>query len=136
MSHPENLLFTIVKKTDFIGSLYSNRYKFQHYNISDNSLSLNGKQFPNEGVYLGMDNEKKFFMGYRTLFDASGIDHSNTELQITHDTYINVYFFYPLTSHLIGACRRIIRPIPRTAILESNYNLISRCPKRTRPCFT
>ena len=52
-------------------------------------MSLNGKQFPNEGVYLGMDNEKKFFMGYRTLFDASGIDHSNTELQITHDTYIS-----------------------------------------------
>ena len=52
---------------------------------------MNGKQFPNEGLYLGMDHEKNFAMGYRTIFDASGIHHSNTGLQITHDMYINGY---------------------------------------------
>ena len=31
-------------------------------------------------------------MGYRTLFKASGIHHSNTGLQMTHDMYINGYF--------------------------------------------
>ena len=31
-------------------------------------------------------------MGYRTLFEGSGIHHSNTGLQITHDMYINGYF--------------------------------------------
>jgi len=31
-------------------------------------------------------------MGYRTLFEGSGIHHSNSGLQITHDMYINDYF--------------------------------------------
>jgi hypothetical protein len=31
-------------------------------------------------------------MAYRTLFEASGIHHSNSGLQITHDMYIAGYF--------------------------------------------
>ena len=31
-------------------------------------------------------------MGYRTLFEGSGIHHSNSGLQITNDMYINGYF--------------------------------------------
>ena len=31
-------------------------------------------------------------MGYRTLFEAFGIHHSYSGLQITHDMYINVFF--------------------------------------------
>ena len=34
----------MVENTDVIGSLESNAYKFQHYDISDNSLFVNGKQ--------------------------------------------------------------------------------------------
>ena len=50
----KRLLFTMLKNTDFNGSLDSNPYKFQHYDISDISLFVNGKQFPNEGLTLGM----------------------------------------------------------------------------------
>jgi len=53
---------------------------------------VRGKQFPNEGLTLGMNHEKTSVMGYRTLFQASGIHHSNTGLQITHDVYLNSYF--------------------------------------------
>ena len=31
-------------------------------------------------------------VGYMTHFEVSGIHHSNTGLQITHDIYINGYF--------------------------------------------
>jgi len=73
-------LFTIDKNTDFIGSLDSNPYKFQQY-INDFSLFVNEKQFPNEVLSLGMDHEKSSVMGYRTLFEASGIHHLNLGLQ-------------------------------------------------------
>jgi len=53
---------------------------------------VNDKQFPKEGLSLGKDNEKTSVMDYRTLFEAFGINHSNTGLQITHDNYINDYF--------------------------------------------
>jgi len=39
-----------------------------------------------------MDLEKTSVISYRTLFEASGIHHSKTGLQITHDVYINGYF--------------------------------------------
>ena len=88
---PKRLLFSMVKNTDFNGSLDSNPYKFQHYDIRDFSLFVNGKQFPNEGLTVVMDHEKTSVMGYRKLFEASGIHHSNTGLQITHDMCINIY---------------------------------------------
>jgi len=39
-----------------------------------------------------MDHEKTSIMGYMTLFEESGIHHSNSGLQITHDMYINSFF--------------------------------------------
>ena len=72
---PKLLLFTMVKNTDCNGSLDSNPYRFQHYDISDFSLFGKGKQFPNEGLTLVIDHEKTSVMGYRTLFEASGINH-------------------------------------------------------------
>jgi len=55
---PKRLLFSMVNNTDFIGSPDTNLYKLQHYDISDFSLFINGKQFHNEGPSLGMDHEK------------------------------------------------------------------------------
>ena len=39
-----------------------------------------------------MDHEKTCVMGYRTLFEGSGIHQSNTGQQITNDMFINVLF--------------------------------------------
>jgi len=64
---PKRVLFTMLNITDFIGFLDSNPYRFQHYYISDISLFVNGKQFPNKSQSLGMDHEKTSVMGYRTL---------------------------------------------------------------------
>ena len=84
-------LFTMVKNANFVATIDTNPYNFHHY-ISDFSLFVNGKQYPNEGRSLGMDHEKTSVMGYRTLFEGSGIHHSNAGHQITHDMFINGYF--------------------------------------------
>jgi len=39
-----------------------------------------------------MDHENTSVMGYRTLFDGSGIHHSNAGLQVTHDMYLAGFF--------------------------------------------
>jgi len=75
---PKRILFTMVKNIDFNGSLDSNPYKFQHYDICDFSFFVNGKQIPNEGLTLGMDHEKMSVMGDGTLIKASSIHHSYT----------------------------------------------------------
>ena len=53
---------------------------------------MNGKQFPNEGLFLAMDHEKTAVMCYRILFERSGINHSNVGQQIKHDMFISGYF--------------------------------------------
>jgi len=66
----------------------TNPFHFRHYDLDSFALYVNGKQIPSEGLSLGMDHEKTSVMGYRTLFEGSGIHHSNAGLQITHDMYI------------------------------------------------
>jgi hypothetical protein len=82
----------MVKNTDYLGSVTTNSYRLHHYDISYFALNVNGKQITTEGLSLGMDHEKLSVMGYRTLFERSGIHHSARGLQITHDMYINGYF--------------------------------------------
>jgi hypothetical protein len=82
----------MVNNTDFLGSMDTNPYLFRHYDLTNFAIYVNGKQIPNEGLSLGMDHEKTSVMGYRTLFEGSGIHHSNSGLQITHDMYIAGYF--------------------------------------------
>jgi hypothetical protein len=88
----KRLLFTLVKNKDYVGTLNSNPYNFRHYGIREFELYVNGRQIPSEGLHIDTGHEKTTVMGYRTLFEASGIRHSNAGLQITHDMYIAGYF--------------------------------------------
>jgi len=89
---PKRFLFTTVKNSDFLGSVTTNPYKFRHYELSSFAKNVNGKQINTEGLSLRMDLEKTSVMGYRTLFEGSGIHHSNSGLHITHDMYIRGFF--------------------------------------------
>jgi hypothetical protein len=89
---PKLLLFTMSKKRDFLCSMDSNPYNFRHYDMTNFSLFVNGKQYPNEGLSMDMSHEKSSVLAYNTLFEGSGIHHSNAALQITHDMYISGYF--------------------------------------------
>jgi len=73
----------MIKNTDFRGSMVNKPFKFCHYELDSFTLFVNGKQVPSEGFSLGMYHEKTFIMGYRMLFEGSGIHHSNAGLQIT-----------------------------------------------------
>jgi hypothetical protein len=55
-------------------------------------MYVSSKQVSSESLFLDMGHEKTSVMAYRTLFEVSGIQHSNSGLQITHDMYINGYF--------------------------------------------
>ena len=55
---PKRILFTMVKYTDFLGSMANNPLNFPHYDLDSFALYVNGKQIPSEGLSLGMDHEK------------------------------------------------------------------------------
>ena len=70
----------------------SNPYNFRHCDINNFAMNVDGRQIPPEGVNIIADHEKTSIMGYRTLFQGSGIHHSNSGLQITLDKYVNGFF--------------------------------------------
>jgi hypothetical protein len=82
----------MINNADFNGSVDTKPYKFRHYNIGEFSHYVHGNRLPSEGLTLDMDHERTSVMGYRTLFEGSGIHHSNSGLQITHNMHINGYF--------------------------------------------
>jgi len=60
--------------------------------MNEFSPFVNRRHVPSEDISLDKDHEKTSFMSYRTLFEVSGINDSNSGLQITHDMYIMGYF--------------------------------------------
>jgi len=80
----------------------TNPFNFRHYDLHSFALYGNGKQIPSEGLSLGMGHDKMSVKGYRTLFEGSGIYHSNAGLRITHDIYIegNFMLLFDLTLDL------------------------------------
>jgi len=95
----------MVKETDFIGSLDTNPYNFRHHDLSNFTLFVNGKQFPSEGLSLGMEHEKISVKGYRAILEGSGLHHSNSGLNITHDMYVAGIFMlvFDLTPELAAS---------------------------------
>jgi len=85
---PKRLIFTMLKNTEFLGSRDSNPYNLRHYDLTNFTMHVNGSQIPSESLSLTMDHEKTSVRGYATLFEGTGIHHSNSGLQITHDMYI------------------------------------------------
>ena len=89
---PKCLLFVTVDNGEILGSLTTNPFNFQHFDMTYFTLYVNGKQIPSGGLHLDPVREKETVMAYRTLFEGSGIRHSNSRLQVTHASFINGYF--------------------------------------------
>ena len=73
----------MAKNTDILGIMSTNPFNFRHFDLNHFALYVNGRQIPPQGLSLDMSREKTAIMGYRTLFEGSGILHSNSGLQIT-----------------------------------------------------
>jgi len=118
----------MIKIADFLGTMSTNPFYFCHYDLNHFSLYVSGKQVPPEGLTLDKSHEKIAIMGYRTLFEGSGIHHSNTGLQITPAKYINGYFMlvFDLTPDL--AASEGHNPILHTATFVWDWNLQKLCP--------
>jgi hypothetical protein len=56
------------------------------------SLFVNGKQYPIKVISMDTSSQKTSVMAHNPLFDATGIHHSDTGLQIRPDMFLNGYF--------------------------------------------
>jgi hypothetical protein len=119
---PKCLVFTMVKNADFLGSIGTNPFYLRHYDLTSFTLIVNGRQIPSESLSLDMSHENTSVMSYSTVFEGSGIHHSNTGLQITHDMFINGYFMlvYDLTPDLAASEGHTSSPVNGNIRIEQN----------------
>jgi len=71
-----------------------------------------------------MDHEKTSVMYYRTLFEACGIHHANTGLQIPHNLYINGYFMlvFDFTPARVASESHTSQPEKGSIRIELKFN--------------
>ena len=91
---PKRLLFTMIANNDFFSTINTNPYKFKHFGLRAFVMYVNGREIPSESLSIDPGHGKTTVMGYKTLFEGSGMHHSNSALQVTHDMHINGYFMF------------------------------------------
>jgi len=71
----KRLLFTMIANNDCLGTINTNPYKFQHFGLRTFVMYVNGRQIPSGSLSIDTSHEKPTVMGYKTLFEGSGIHH-------------------------------------------------------------
>ena len=89
---PKRLLFMMVKNQEFLDTASTATYYFWHCGLSNFVMYVNGQQIPTKGLSMKTAHEKTTVMGYRTLFEGSGIHHANSGLQITRGMLFHAFF--------------------------------------------
>jgi hypothetical protein len=89
---PKRLLFAMTGNTNFSGTPDTNPFDFKHYDIEQFAIYMNGQQIPSEGLSIDTSHEKGSTIAYQSLFSGSGIHHTNSGIQITHEMYISGHF--------------------------------------------
>jgi hypothetical protein len=120
---PKRLVFTMVMNTDFLVSIDTNPFYFRHYDLTNFMVFVNGREIPSESLSLDKSHLKTYVMGYSNLFGGSGIHHSDSEFQINHDMFINVYFMlvYDLTPDLAASEEHTSSPVNGNIRIELKF---------------
>ena len=80
----------MIANNDFLDTNNTNPYKFQHFGLRTFVVNVNGREIPSESLLIDPGHEKTTVMGYEISFEGSGIYHSTSGLQETHDMYIMI----------------------------------------------
>ena len=102
---PKRLLFTMIANTDFLGTIDTNPYNFQHFGLRTFVMYVNGRQIPSEGLNIDTGHEKHLLWHTILFLKALAFTIRTRGLQITHDMYINGYFMllFDLTPDLAAS---------------------------------
>ena len=84
---PGRILIALVKNTAFVGSASTNPYHFQHYDMTNLVLYVNGVQLPSEPLTMDCSSPFGAIRAYETLFSSTGIYHDYR----AHDYLGNVH---------------------------------------------
>ena len=103
---PNLFVFGLVDVDAYNGTYGKNPYNFQHFGVTNVSLTANGQEIPFKQLTLkyprdedgkpdpATDTELDFDEAYNTLFSGTGKIYSNAGLDITREDYPGGYALY------------------------------------------
>ena len=103
---PKSFVFGLVHVDAYNGTYGNNPYNFQHFGVTNVSLTANGQEIPFKQLTLkypkaangepdpATDDELDFDEAYNTLFSGTGKIYSNAGLDITREDYPGGYALY------------------------------------------
>jgi len=89
---PERFLTALVKNTAFVGSASTNPYHFQHYDMTNLVLYVNGVQLPSEPLTIDCSSLIGANRAYETLFSSTGIHHDDRANMITLEMFTKEFY--------------------------------------------
>lgn len=100
---PTSLVFAMVDADAYNGDFKKNPYNFQHFDISQFNLLVNGTPVPNTAIEMNFE-QSQCTRAYHTLFTGTGIHHKDRGHQITKDLFQKGYFLlaFDLTPSGLG----------------------------------
>ncbi|XP_048484162.1 uncharacterized protein F54H12.2-like isoform X3 [Plutella xylostella] len=87
---PKRCIVGFVNNIAFNGSLNTNPFNFQNYNINSFSLYVDGQQIPSKTLQPSFEN-KVFTNAYHTLFSGTGIHFLNEGNSISREDFADGY---------------------------------------------
>jgi hypothetical protein len=90
---PKRIVVGFVDNTAFTGSLTTNPFNFQHFNLTFFNLYVDGKPVPSKPLQPDFNNDL-YISAYHTLFSGTGIHFSNLGNHISRSDYPNGYTLF------------------------------------------
>jgi len=95
---PKRLVICMIDNDSYNGHYKKNPFNFQHYDLSQIGIFVNGEETPAKPLKLDFTT-KQFISAYNTLFSGIGTLHLNSGNNISREEYSNGYslFVFDLT---------------------------------------
>ena len=87
---PKRIAVCMMDNDSYNGNCKKNPFNFQHYNVTQIGISVNGEEVPFKPLKLNFD-EKLFVAACSTLFSGTGKLHGNTGSIIKREDYSEGY---------------------------------------------
>lgn len=93
-SRPEKVILAFALQTAVSGSYSRNPFNFQHFDLSELALYVDGESRPSRPMKLDYGENKNFVSAFAALFQGSLGRDSQSDLNINRSDFVNGYSIY------------------------------------------
>jgi len=121
---PKRILIALVKNTSFVGSASTNPFNFQHYDMTNLVLYVNGVQLPSEPLTMDCSSTFRATRAYETRFSSTGIHHDDRAHMITLEMFTKGFYTlgFDLTADREAVEEHISLPRQENARIVQRFN--------------